>query len=304
MLNKIALKIRKAFPNAYQILLNIKQGRYNYTFSKEKYPHSFLANEYPNNYTGEKAPEVIYCFWTGDNPLTENRKKGLEALEKKAGIPVKLITQKNLPEYIKPDFPLHKGYELLSYIHRSDYLRCYFMHHYGGGYADIKPYEHSWRPAFNRLNSNQRIYALGYPERYHGGITNLEHNFLLDKSIYEDYENILDSEKKMYQDVLKHIPLIIGTSSFICKPNTPFTKHWYEELHKRMDKAYNVLEYFNTNYINDFTYYSPDSYLKSDEEYPIPYFHLLAQILHPISLKYHKHILMDRKIYPVFKDYR
>lgn len=114
MFNQIALKIRKLFPNIYQSVLNIKQGRYNYTFSKDKYPHSFLVNSCETNSLGEKAPEVIYCFWTGDNPLTENRKNALIELEKNAGVPVKLITPEILPQYIKPNYPLHEGYELLS----------------------------------------------------------------------------------------------------------------------------------------------------------------------------------------------
>lgn len=303
MFDKIARKLRKLFPNAYQVLLNIKQGRYNYTFSKEKYPNSFLANSYPSNYSGEEAPEVIYCFWTGDNPLTENRKKGLEALEKNTGIPVKLITPKNLPEYIKPDFPLHKGYELLSYIHRSDYLRCYFMHHYGGGYADIKPFNHSWKPAFEKLNKDKNKYIIGYPELLYGGITSVKHRFLADKSIYRDYEKMKESEEKVFQDLAKHTPLIVGTCSFICKPYTPITTEWYEELHKRMDEAYDALDNFNKTEENSFIYYDM-TYPTKDKGYPIPYFHLLGQIIHPLMLKYHKHIIQYKKLLPILKDYR
>ncbi|MFB9120324.1 capsular polysaccharide synthesis protein [Bergeyella porcorum] len=303
MFNKIALKIRKLFPNAYQILLNVKQGRYKYVFSKDKYPYSFLANTPPSTYKGEKAPEVIYCFWTGDNPLTENRKKGLETLEKTAGIPVKLITPQNLSEYIKPDFPLHKGYKFLSYIHRSDYLRCYFMHHYGGGYADVKPFEHSWKPAFEKLNKHKNKYIIGYPELLYGGITPVNHSFLPDKSVYIDYEQKKDSEEKVFKDLEKHTPLLIGSCSFICKPNTPITKEWYDELHKRMDIAYDSLKKFNEEEENTFIYYDM-KYPEKDKGYPIPYFHLLGQIIHPLQLKYHKHIAHYKKLLPVLKDYR
>lgn len=287
MFNKIALKIRKLFPNAYQILLNVKQGRYKYVFSEDKYPYSFLANTPPSTYKGEKAPEVIYCFWTGDNPLTENRKKGLKALQENTNIPVKLITPQNLSEYIKPDFPLHKGYELLSLTMRSNYLRCYFMHHYGGGYADIKPFTHSWKPAFNKLNNSINKYAVGYPELLYGGLAPAEHRFLPDKSIYKDYEKLFDTENKIHTDLTKHTPLLIGNCGFICKPNTPLTKEWYDEVHRRMDELYD--------------YYNQTKLKKLDSI--IPYFYLV-QIFHPVQLKYHKHLLKDKNLLPILTDYR
>ena len=276
MFNKIALILRKTFPNVYQKILNIKQGRYIYSFSKEKYPHSFLVHDAPHLNVKENAPEVIYCFWTGDNPLTDNRIKGLEALEKNAGVPVKLITPENLPDYILPEFPLHKGYELLSFVHRSDYLRCYFMHHYGGGYADIKPFNHSWKSAFEKLNNKKDKYILGYPELLYGGLTPVKHSFLADKTIYKNYREKLDSEEKVFNDLTKHTPLLVGVCSFICKPNTPLTLEWYQELHKRMDKAYDLLYNFNEKN-KEYMIYNEENY--PDKGYPIPYFHLLGQII-------------------------
>ena len=44
------------------------------------------------------------------------------------------------------------------------------MHHHGGGYADIKPFNHSWKPAFVKVNQDKIKYALGYPELLYGGI--------------------------------------------------------------------------------------------------------------------------------------
>ncbi len=300
MLNKIALFLKKTFPNTYQKVLNVKQGRYNYTFNKEKYPHSFLTNDAQGSFSNTKAPEVIYCFWTGDNPLTENRRNALLTLEKNAGIPVKLITPNNLSEYIKPDYPLHKGYELLSLVHRSDYLRCYFMHHYGGGYADIKPFINSWKPAFEKLN-NSNQYIIGYPELLHGGLAPVKHRFLADKSVYKNYEEMLTSEEKVFKDLTKHTPLVIGVCSFICKPNTPLTTEWYNELHKRMNEAYDLLVAYNKNNEQN-VIYNEEEY--PDKGYPVPYFHLLGQIIHPLFLKYHKHIIQYKKLLPILKDYR
>lgn len=289
MLNKIALRIRKTFPETYQFLLNMKQGRYNYTFTKDKYPHSFLNQDNPVTYTGEPAPEVIYCFWTGDNPLTENRKKGIQALEKNAGVLVKLITPENLPQYIKPGFPLHKGYEFLTPTMRSDYLRCYFMHHHGGGYADIKPFIHSWRPAFQKLNKNNNLYIIGYPELIDGGMVQPISRFFAEKAFYENFDEMYAAEKSIYKDMFKHNPLLIGNCAFISKKYTPFTADWYQEVHSRMDEIYKYL----TN--------SKELFLNQKEE--VPYFYLM-QAFHPLILKYSHHVKREKNLLPVLKDYR
>jgi len=64
-------------------------------------------------------------------------------LKENSGVKVELITSKNLTKYIKPEDPLPEGFQYLHYVHRADYLRTYFMHHYGGGYADIKTFPYS-----------------------------------------------------------------------------------------------------------------------------------------------------------------
>lgn len=286
MINTFLLKLRKTFPNIYQELLNIKQGRYNYSFSEEKYPGSFLNTTQGGGDIEQKVPEIIYCFWTGNNEMSENRKKGLQTLQKNSGIPVKLITPENLNEYIKEDAPLHKGYNLLTLTMKSDYLRCYFMHHYGGGYADIKPFEHSWQSAFKKLNSKKDKYIIGYPELLYGGIAPAKHRFLSETSFYTYYEDKLNIENKIYKDLMKYTPLLIGNCSFVCKPYSPITTEWYNEVNRRMDE------------LCDYT-----SKFCKKENLEIPYFYLV-QIFHPLILKYHKYILRDKNLLPILKNYR
>jgi hypothetical protein len=38
------------------------------------------------------------------------------------------------------------------------------MHHYGGGYSDIKIPNGSWLKAFEEMNKNENIWINGYPE--------------------------------------------------------------------------------------------------------------------------------------------
>ena len=70
--------------------------------------------------------------------MSDKRKKCLDSIKQNIGVKVILITPNNLDKYILKDYPLHKSYKYLSEVHKSDYLRTYFMHHYGGGYTDIK----------------------------------------------------------------------------------------------------------------------------------------------------------------------
>ena len=80
----------------------------------------------------------IYVFWTGDNVMGPNRQRCLENLKTQSGMNVILVTKDNLSDFVLPEHPIHPAYKYLSLNHHSDYLRCYFMYHYGGVYSDIK----------------------------------------------------------------------------------------------------------------------------------------------------------------------
>ncbi len=267
MKNFIGNIIKKNFPKIYQNIIFRKEGRYSYSFDKNLYPGSFLATTSPSG-SKEKSevPEQIFCFWTGSNEMSENRKRGLASLQEVSKKKVILITPENLPQYVLPEFPLHPAFELLSLVHRSDYLRCYFMHHHGGGYADVKTFHQSWKEAFKKIRKNADKYILGYPEV--GGIAPVG--------------------GKLYDDLKFHMPLLIGNGAYICKSHTEFTSEWYQELHKRMDEYADPLQAFAKKQIT---------------EYPVPYTYLLGQIFHPLSLKYHNRLLQDRKLMPDFKNY-
>lgn len=100
---------------------------------------------------------TIYCFWTEDNPMSEQRMKCLQQLRDVSGCNVNLVTTRSLHKYIHPKFPLHEAYPYLSAVHKADYLRCYFMHFHGGAYTDVKtPYGWTWYDAFRDFELNPR----------------------------------------------------------------------------------------------------------------------------------------------------
>ena len=101
-----------------------------------------------------KVPDRLWCFWTGDNPLTPNRERALQSIrEANRGLRVTLVTPSNLEEHLIDSHPLHEAFPHLSAIHKSDYLRAYFMHHHGGAYSDIKPTKVGFVRAIQRVET-------------------------------------------------------------------------------------------------------------------------------------------------------
>ena len=245
-----------------------------YKFNIKKYPNSYLSNE-PSikKIDLKKAPEIVYTLWTGNNKLTFNRKKGIESLQKIVGVKVILITTKNLNEFILKDFPIHRAYEYLSLNHRSDYLRCYLMLHYGGGYADIKIFDKSWKNAFEKLNESNDKWCLGYHERNIGSVAFTDGKLGVDLS-----ENYLS---------------LIGNGAYIFKPNNPISKECMKELNRRLDGFYESLK--NNPAIDPFG---------QNANYPIPWNYLGGHILHPLELKYHEHIMYSDTVKQTKDDYR
>jgi len=245
-----------------------------YKYYDNKYSYTYLS-KYPKveSTALENAPEVIFTFWTGDNPLTPNRKKGLESLKKHTGVEVKLITPKNLLDYIIKEHPLHLAYEFLSLNHRSDYLRAYFMYYYGGGYADIKKYSKSWVVAFKKLSGYPNKWALGYRELGAWGVPKIK--------------------GKLGEDLKLNYLYLIGNGAFIYKPKSPIAKEWLTEVEKRLDDFLPELE---KNPATDF--------FGKNKNYPIPWAHLTGEVHHPLVLKYYDKVLFSNAILPSMKDYR
>jgi hypothetical protein len=275
MILKIKIIISKYFisppKNVYFLYINkyINQYRYDPT----KYHDSFISTT--PKATAEvlkKAPEIIYIFWTGTNPMSENRLNGIESLKKTAEIEVQLVTVDNVKDYILPDYPLHPAYEYLSNVHKSDYLRCYFMLHYGGGYSDIKRTHNSWKKSFHSLNESPASWCLGYSEVAFWCVPKMK--------------------GKLGNDLQKYFYLLVGNGAYLFKPQSPIAKEWMKELNKRMDELAEKLAQ------------NPGDIFGKNEGYPVGWSFILGQILHPVMLKYHEKIIKDDTIKPDMLNYR
>ena len=213
-------------------------------------------------------PKNIFCFWTGNNDLTQNRLESLKTIENYT-----LITEKNLDKYILKSYPLHEAYKYLSETHKADYLRTYFMHFYGGGYTDIKRQTGSWCNSFHKLLENKNMYAIGYTEIGPNGVSGINDNY------YRQYWEEL-----------------IGNGCYIFRPNTPFTKKWYDNMISILDQNLSELKENPARHTRDCTEHF------NWTSYPIKWAQILGDVFHPICYEYKDKLLHGLPI-PLFYDY-
>lgn len=249
-----------------------------YHYNPARYADSFLEHPCEFEYSEDLAKHVdriIYVFWTGDNDITPNRMQGIHSLEKVSGVKVQMITPKNLPDYIKEEDPLPEAYQYLSLNHRSDYLRSYFMYHYGGGYADIKTYYKSWVPAFKRLEKSE-AYVIGYPEVGFWGVAN----------------RVIEN-KDLKFDLFHHWRYLIGNGAFICRPHTKMAAEWHTAIKNRL-----------IAYSEQLSEHPAKDIFGKNKDYPLPWAGMQGEVFHPYCLKYYDRLLKDKALMPSFENYR
>ena len=198
--------------------------------------------------------KVLYCFWLSDNQMSDRRQKSLQML-RRIGLETKFITTENLHEYINE--PLHQGYQYLSSTHKSDYLRCYFMHFYGGAYADIKPPTAAWDRSVDELRNSDKWF-MGF----------LHHTV-----------SALGMGVDIMPEFYGHF---FGDQGFICKSQTPFTSEWYSGVISAMDK--------NLDSLKSHKKINSDKY-RTGPDYPFRIGELLMEIIYPLWYKYREKTL-------------
>jgi hypothetical protein len=222
------------------------------------------------------ADKKIYCFWFGD-PMSDNRKRCFESIVKNSGVEVVLITESNLKDYIHKEYPLHPGFSYLSATHKSDYLRSYVMHIYGGGYSDIKHCNFDWNFYIDELNESHKLFS-GAMEKHACAISYLPAAHLYNK--------------------------LVSTCQFIFKPQTKFTKLWYDNTQRRMDVIYPKLIQHPGHYHPRAVFggaHQADGF--KDSRYPLKWSELLGRIF--LQLQYQNiETFLSTMPYPDTEKYR
>jgi len=225
-----------------------------------------------------EVPRIVFIFWTGNNPITPKRKINIEQLKNTVGVPVLMVDVNNLNSFLLAGHSLHEGYQYLSEVHKADYLRCYFMNHYGGGYCDIKASKGSWEDGFNDIQSNPNIYLNGSPEIGPHGIPD---------ACGTQVKNLWTK--------------LVSVCSFICRARTPLTLKWYNQMLSKMDTKLNLLIQHPSKSIIDHTGNQLEDGTIS--KYPLEWAELLAVIFHPIQVEFISNIIHTLPNL-VYEDYR
>lgn len=224
---------------------------------------------------------IIFTLWLGPYVLSPNRYAALQTIFQNSGRPVCFITDATLHEWIHPDYPLHPAYSYLSEVHRSDYLRCYLMHLYGGGYTDIKPVLQPWTPHFTQM-SNSKALALGYPEISASAVAQLP--------------------GELGEQLRAHYADLIGFCSMIFKPKSQLTKEWFDTTHDKLDMLLDALRNNSAQHPMDRSgVILPDGNIS---KYPLQWTELGGNIFHPIILKHHEKVIKSINIIPQLFNYR
>lgn len=244
-----------------------------FVFKYEDYSGEFVAWPTGGDLAPGRLPNQMFLFWLGGTELSENRRRALDVVrELNPDVAVNLITDENLHEYIRQDHPLHATYTNLALTHKSDYLRAYFMHYYGGGYLDVKTIKSSWVPAFQRLRENKSAWVLGYRELSHATASTLP--------------------GRMQSQVRKNFFRIIGNGAFICKPESPITSEWLAEVERRLAYYEQPLKI------------RPGGIRGGEATTEVvPKHALLGGVFGALNLKYHEHLIIDDSIAPDFQNY-
>ena len=172
-------------------------------------------------------PRKVWAFWFG-KPMRGDRLNAFKELKKNIGVAVELVTDKTLPQYSVKEWPIHPAIfsGSLSGIHKGDYLRAYFMYHYGGGYHDIKPHEkkNKWTTFFSAFDSDPSLWLYGIIEKGPDGMS-CDESYMLDMAITdEDF----DSDK-----VLSHMEVQLDTD-FATKTGFSCGKLYEQERDKML----------------------------------------------------------------------
>ena len=210
---------------------------------------------------------VVYGVWYGGDKMSPNRKKCYDNLVenfKNEGLEFKLITEKNICEY--PLIKLHEGFQYLSEVHKSDYLRTALMHFYGGGYTDIKMYSPGWKKAFSDLE-NSNSFGNGYTE-------------------LSGRDVAVIPDKMLHYQMVQNFSKLLGNVNYIFKKDTPFTREWYSSMIKLMDKHLEMLKRYPSKHSRQNLYIQDRNY-----PYPIQWTELLGCIFHPLCLKYSEKLI-------------
>lgn len=243
-------------------------------FRPDSYPDSFVSKVPIGSLAPSgDVPRVLWCCWTGLEEMSEARCASLDAIRRLSRtLEVRLVTHENLEEVLVPGSPLPVAYKNLSANHKSDVLRAYLMHHYGGGYIDIKRPLHEWAPVYELLESSANGWVAGYP--------------------IQGLKEATYIQGRLGRKIRRNFFRLPGFAAMVCKSGSPLTGDWIEEVNRRVDSFSEELDVNRGNTYGD------------NIGYPVPWTYLGSQVFEPLCMKYLEHVILDQRLMPQLHSHR
>lgn len=211
--------------------------------------------------------------------MSANRVRALRSIAPNSRCNVEFLDADRIAQLRRLVINLHPAYDYLSATHKSDYLRCYFMHHYGGGYTDIKHTTKDWSFAFEALLESE-AFGVGYSEISAEDVAPV--GGLKEQRMKDDYRSL------------------IGNCAYIFRPDTIFTREWISQTTLLLDAKYLLLRANPASHPQDFQNARlPNGVLS---RYPMRWTELLGDVFHPLVYRY-KQAIIHCDILPRLSDY-
>jgi len=262
--------------------------------------------------SGDPVPPVVWTFWMFEHPLEGTEASTLDNLTASLDTAVQLVTPASLPLYNVTEWPLHEALPYLAPNHKLDYIRAYFMHHYGGGFIEIRERKRNttWEVPFDDLGSNETFWFMGQPS---------------DEAVTCDESNIKDAWCKELQfesirtqgvkSDLKYGDLDQGMKSwkhsrgpccdkvlqsyanksnglwwpshdgYIVRRHTALTRDYLGRIDEHLDAKLAILKQHTPPF--------EPCCMTEDKNYPLRFDELRGEILSVLLMKYKEHMVMN-----------
>lgn len=240
------------------------------------------------------VPERVFCLWLGGNPMSDARSRQLTLLRERVGVPVELVTEENLDEWILPEHPLHPASNGLTVMHLADYLRAYLVAHHGGGYADIKAPSAGWKQSFDLINSGS-VDCVGYPipDPSNAARFGLPVVVRMSASVRPStYRHLV------YRRLYRHLA---GGGAFIMRQGSPIARDYIDGVESVLTRFADHLDSDRVVRSDGSREVGLDVFRGELLGYPLTWGAMCMDVLQPVSLKHRRRVSLTLP-QPVWQD--
>eukprot|EP00123_Amoebidium_parasiticum_P016698 comp23549_c2_seq1/m.39750 comp23549_c2_seq1/g.39750 ORF comp23549_c2_seq1/g.39750 comp23549_c2_seq1/m.39750 type:complete len:372 (-) comp23549_c2_seq1:865-1980(-) len=168
------------------------------------------------------VPRNVFVAWFGAG-MVGPRYEAYKSILARLGVNVTVVNEMNLSQFSLRENPMHPAVfgNYLARNHVVDYVRAYLLHHYGGGFHDIKPASKSWKPHFDAFN-DPGVWMVGSKPR---GRFEVECD--------DTYARAVNETGRCWE-VMAAWPNLLSPGAYIMRPRTHLTEKWLTLVHNRL----------------------------------------------------------------------